>query len=163
MKKILTILIASLLWCSVVFAEEINFICKFDNGTYISHGLKGKIYNTKITENQDETIILDPERERIISAPGYDHWYEITLDAGARSFSWWNETHVSWKTIGYKSTKQKEWDYERRGEFNRISGQLIINGQFKINNEILNRSKKEKRLINSKEKVYNCEKSKRLF
>ena len=159
MKKLLGIVVLSLLLSGNAYAEVITLDCKFISG--IEYNDK---YQTekKLFNEINKVVILDSKKEKIIEADyhyggddyfdGYSGW-----DTGRTHGrdSPWSETRIRWQNFSYADINRKNMISTYSAEINRVSGQMKTSLFFKLP------GKNDYYLVT--ENMYQCSKKDKLF
>ncbi len=121
MKKLLGIVVLSLLFSGCASAEELTLNCKFISGVETDERYQSQ---KKLNNEMDITLILNTKLKRVIKAP-YHYGAEsgIWSDDLSNGTDYWSDTEISWKHFS-KLKKDEEIQLFYSAEINRYSGQM---------------------------------------
>ena len=159
MKKLLSLIIVSLLLSGNAIAEIITLDCKFISGIESNDKYQTE---KKLFNEINKVVILDSKKEKIIEADyhyggddyfdGYSGW-----DTGRTHGrdSPWSETRIRWQNFSYADINRKTMISTYSAEINRVSGQMKTSLFFKLP------GKNDYYLVT--ENMYQCSKKDKLF
>ena len=159
MKKLLSLIIVSLLLSGNAYAEVITLDCKFISGIESNDKYQTE---KKLFNEINKVVILDTKIKKIIQADyhyggddyfnGYSGWDSGTSNG---QDSPWSETRIRWKSFSYADSNRKTLISMYSAEINRVSGQMKTSLLFKLP------GKNDYYMLT--ENMYQCSKKDKLF